>query len=71
MEWEPVYSHAAASGDMAYNYGPYTYTASDAKGNIQKGYGYFITIWKKQPDNTWKFVFDGGNQSLPPGRENR
>ncbi len=69
LEWEPLYSHVSASGDMAYNYGPYKYTGTDAKGNTRVGYGYFITVWKKQPDNSWKFVFDGGNQGPPPGKK--
>jgi ketosteroid isomerase-like protein len=58
MQWEPVFSFVSVSGDMAYNYGPYKYTATDAKGNQQTGYGYFVTVWKKQPDNSWKFVLD-------------
>jgi ketosteroid isomerase-like protein len=65
LEWEPVFSYVAASGDMAYNYGPYKYTATDANGNQQTGYGYFVTVWKKQPDNRWKFVLDAGNVSPP------
>jgi len=67
LEWEPVFSYAAASGDLAYNYGPYKYTAVDAKGIQQTGYGYFVTVWKKQPDNSWKFVLDAGNTSPPHG----
>lgn len=62
LEWEPVFSHVSVSGDMAYNFGPYKYTASAADGSVQVGYGYFLTVWKKQPDNTWKFVLDGGSQ---------
>lgn len=65
LEWEPVFSHVSASGDMAYNWGPYIYTATAANGNQQKGYGYFVTVWKKQADNSWKFVLDGGNVSPP------
>jgi ketosteroid isomerase-like protein len=66
LEWEPIYSHVSKSEDMAYNYGTYKYTGVDPKGNIQVGYGYFVTVWKRQLDCSWKFVFDGGNQSPPP-----
>jgi len=62
LEWEPVFSYVAESGDMAYNFGPYTYTGTRADGTVETGHGYFLTVWKKQPDNTWKFVFDGGNE---------
>jgi ketosteroid isomerase-like protein len=73
LEWEPFFSHVSASGDMAYNYGPYKYTVAttDSNGKIkeQAFYGYFVTVWKKQADGKWKFVFDGGNQS--PGPEEK
>ena len=62
LEWEPIFSHVSVSGDMAYNFGPYKYTGTGADGTVGVGRGYFVTIWEKQPDNTWKFVFDGGNQ---------
>jgi ketosteroid isomerase-like protein len=65
LEWEPIFSYVAASGDLAYNYGPYKFTATDANGNRQTGYGYFVTVWKKQPDTSWKFVLDAGNTSPP------
>jgi ketosteroid isomerase-like protein len=61
LTWEPFYSFAAASGDLAYNFGPYTYTVTDAAGKTLTRRGYFITVWKRQPDQSWKFVFDGGN----------
>jgi|GEM_PF-906671 len=66
LEWEPIYSHVSKSKDMAYNYGPYEYTITKAKGITQCFYGYFVTVWKRQLDGSWKFVFDGGNQSPPP-----
>jgi ketosteroid isomerase-like protein len=67
LEWEPVFSYVSASGDMAYNWGPYKYTVTDIKGNQQVAYGYFVTVWKKQADNSWKFVLDAGNISPPHG----
>lgn len=66
--WKPIYAHTAASGDMAYDYGPYEYTAVDAENNKKSFYGYFVTVWKKQADGNWKFVFDAGNDS-PGARE--
>lgn len=66
LKWKPFFSHVAVSGDMAYNYGPYEYTANGANGEKKSYYGYFITVWKKQPDNTWKFVFDGGQTAPGP-----
>lgn len=63
LTWKPIYAHAAMSGDMAYDYGPYEYSSIDASNNTKSFYGYFITVWKKQSDGNWKFVFDAGNDS--------
>lgn len=64
LEWEALYSHVAASGDLAYNFGTYLYTETDAKGNQQVGRGHFLTVWKKQStgNKEWKFVMDCGNE---------
>ncbi|MCP5108552.1 MAG: nuclear transport factor 2 family protein [bacterium] len=69
LQWKPFFSHAAASADMAYNYGPYKYSITTADGNTKNSYGYFVTVWKKQPNNSWKFLFDGGNQYASGGSE--
>jgi ketosteroid isomerase-like protein len=64
LEWEALFSHVAASGDMAYNFGTYLYTETDTKGNQQIGRGHFLTVWKKQStgNKEWKFVLDCGNE---------
>ncbi|HLP57194.1 MAG TPA: DUF4440 domain-containing protein, partial [Candidatus Deferrimicrobium sp.] len=61
LEWEPLYSYVASSGDMAYNFGTYVYTLN-SEGNAQAGRGYFLTVWKKEPGKGWKFVLDCGNK---------
>lgn len=66
LKWKPFFTYAAASGDMAYNYGPYEFAFTSAKGEKKTYYGCFITVWKKQPDKTWKFVFDGGQMAPGP-----
>lgn len=66
LKWKPFFTHVAVSGDMAYNYGPYEYTVNSADGEEKVFYGYFITVWKKQSDGNWKFVFDGGQQAAGP-----
>lgn len=64
LEWQALYSHVAASGDLAYNFGTYLYTATDANGRSSMGRGYFMTVWKKQAtgNKDWKFVLDCGNE---------
>jgi len=69
LEWEPFFAYLSQSEDYAFDYGPYTYTEYDATGGKKLYYGYFITVWKKQPDNSWKFIMDCGNESPTPAKK--
>ena len=65
--WEPVAAGMSSSGELGFTHGRYRSASMDADGHEKIGYGYFLSIWKKQPDGTWKFVLDGGNESPPNG----
>ncbi len=69
LKWQPIFAEIAASGDLGYTHGCYEYTNQDSLGKEQKSYGYYLTIWKKQTDGSWRFVFDAGNESAPPEAE--
>ncbi len=56
LSWEPLRAEIAASQDLGYTFGRYTLR----EGGEIKGYGVYVSIWKKQPDGSWKFVLDGG-----------
>lgn len=58
LVWEPDFVDVSASGDLAYTYGKYTYTSLDSLGNEKKNSGIFHTVWKRQDDGNWKFVWD-------------
>jgi len=60
LQWEPYYGDVGASGDLGFTLGKYTTTNKDAEGKEQISKGRYVTIWKKQTDGTWKFVFDSG-----------
>jgi ketosteroid isomerase-like protein len=57
LEWGPVGGGMAASGDLGYTVG--TAVMRGAEGRV--GYTKYLTIWRRQPDGTWKWVVDGGN----------
>ncbi|HEX6649594.1 MAG TPA: nuclear transport factor 2 family protein [Pyrinomonadaceae bacterium] len=75
LAWQPSFAGMAASGDMGFTTGPWE-AKQDIKDEKPSGYGHFMTVWKKQPDGSWKFVVDlgishpqsGGPQTLwqPP-----
>ncbi|MEQ9405151.1 MAG: DUF4440 domain-containing protein [Cyclobacteriaceae bacterium] len=58
LTWEPGFVDVSRSGDLGYTYGPFTFTYPDSLGNTKKSTGYFHTVWKRQEDGNWKFVWD-------------
>lgn len=58
LEWEADFVDVAASGDLGYTYGHYTFEAKDSTGNPIKSTGTFHTVWKRQLDGSWKYVWD-------------
>jgi ketosteroid isomerase-like protein len=47
LSWEPDFVDVAASGDLAYTFGPFTYSAADSAGQMQATQGYFHTVWRR------------------------
>ena len=49
MTWAPVQARVASSGDLGYSLGTET---------IGTQQGYYLRIWKKQADDSWRVVLD-------------
>lgn len=58
VSWSPDYIDVSEDGAMAYTYGKYIWTSKDKMGNDVEYRGVFHTVWKRQKDNTWKYVWD-------------
>ena len=58
LSWKPDFVDVSASGDMAYTYGQYTYSFTDSIGTTVESEGVFHTVWKRQTDGSWRFVWD-------------
>ena len=58
LSWKPTFVDVSKSGDMAYTYGNYLFTYPDTLGQIKENKGIFHTVWKRQADGSWKFVWD-------------
>ena len=58
LEWYPYFIRIAASGELGYSYGHYTFAATDAEGKPVTDTGIFHTVWKKDDDGQWRFVWD-------------
>ena len=52
--WWPTKSFVSCDGATAINSGPWVRDGG-------RSVGYFTTVWKRQPDGSWKWVYDGGD----------
>lgn len=59
LVWWPQWAGISKSGDLGFTTGPY-----ELGGKRQ---GYYFTVWKKQMDGEWKWLFDGGTGSNAEG----
>ena len=58
LSWRPSWADASASGDLGYTTG--TCAFSRTKDEAPVAWGEYFTIWRKQPDASWKFALDLG-----------
>jgi ketosteroid isomerase-like protein len=59
ITWQPIIAEIAGSSDLGYTVGNYQFhnTSAEEKPNA---FGSFVTLWKKQADNSWKVAVDMG-----------
>ena len=65
LVWEPRLGDVAASADLGWLTGPSTsinHTAKDPK----PGHGCYLSIWRKQPNGTWRVFIDVGAGAPEP-----
>jgi ketosteroid isomerase-like protein len=65
LNWWPTFAGIAQSGDLGFTTGPATV-------NGGKPAVFYFTVWARQPDGGWKWVYDGGVEadgSSAPGPE--
>ena len=58
LEWKPDFIAVSRDGDLGYTYGPFRFWAINSKGDTVRREGIFHTVWKRQPDGAWRFVWD-------------
>ncbi len=58
LSWTPDFVGVSEDGTMAYTYGKYIWKSLDSYGKPIEYQGVFHTIWKKQKNGTWKYVWD-------------
>ena len=58
VTWSPDAITVSDAGDMASSYGKYVWTLKDNNGKEHVSKGVFHTVWKKQKDGSWKYIWD-------------
>ena len=53
--WWPGRSYVSCDGKLAINTGPWVR-------DFGKSVGYFTTVWVRQADGRWKWIYDAGNE---------
>ncbi len=66
LTWTPTDAVMGPSGAIGYTWSVYEGHSKDANGNPVDTSGRFITIWRKEPDGSWKVALDAG-ANAPPG----
>ena len=58
VNWTADFIQVSNDGTLAYTYGKYLWKFKQADGTTQEFTGIFHTVWKKQKDGSWKYVWD-------------
>lgn len=58
LTWKPNFVDVSTSGDLGYTYGKFIYSSQDSLGQTNTVEGVFHTVWKRQADGSWRFVWD-------------
>ncbi len=65
LTWTPTDAMMGPSGDMGYTWGHFEGRSRDANGNPVLTSGRYITMWRREPDGSWKVVLDAGANEPP------
>ncbi len=69
LRWEPELAEVSAAGDFGWTWGYYTSSYTDSSDTEIKNYGKYLTVWRKQPDGSWRVRADTGNKNPGPKTE--
>jgi ketosteroid isomerase-like protein len=62
ISWTPDSAIVSPAGDFGYTYGTNRITVPDSTGAPRTTEGRYITVWRKEPDGSWRCTFDISNE---------
>lgn len=66
LSWYPVVADISRTADLGYTTGPYEARGTMPGGAQNVEHGYYVSLWSKQKDGTWKVVLDIGIGNYNP-----
>jgi ketosteroid isomerase-like protein len=70
LDWAPLDGDVSVSGDLGYTWGTWEATVADVEtGGASVSTGRYVTVWRRDPDGSWRAVLDMGNREAPPASE--
>jgi ketosteroid isomerase-like protein len=70
LTWSASFTDVSDDGTLGFNYGRYESRRTGPDGKESVHTGWFLTIWKRQPDGSWKYVMDNGAPDRPAAKKN-
>jgi ketosteroid isomerase-like protein len=67
FSWHPEVVELSADGTLGLSRGPWTLRIAAADGSTVERTGIFNSVWRRQPDGSWRIVFDAGCDCPPAG----
>lgn len=67
LSWYPAVAGMARAGDLGYTTGPWEFK-TDIHDDKSVAWGHFLTVWKRQPDGSWRFAIDLGISNPQPAQ---
>ena len=65
LVWEPDYADIAQSGELGWTTGTFVSEGPAPDGGVARTQGRYVSIWRRQPDGSWRVVMDLGNPTEP------
>jgi uncharacterized protein (TIGR02246 family) len=62
LDWRPTEAEVSGDGTMAYTIGTWDYYARGRDSARTAGSGHYLTVWRRQADQSWKVIADIGTQ---------
>jgi ketosteroid isomerase-like protein len=65
FEWHPEVVELSADGTLGLSRGPWVIRDKDKDGKPVEIHGTYNSVWQRQPDGSWKILFDAGCSPCP------